>query len=174
MPLRPDLRNLSDANGDLIYRGPVYQARRERLLERADHKCERCRAPNRRVVVRAHLDSWKDGDHWYSPDGLPPRAWVNIRRVRIVLNMAHLTHDPLRNEDDELAMLCQLCHFRHDKQQHKETRSARKDAARPLLAAINPQTWGAAFEAAGRVAAKEAVVDPWPAFAAAYGLEASL
>lgn len=46
---------------------------------------------------------------------------------------AHLNHDPSDNRDDNLAWLCRRCHLIHDKGQHKQTRSARKDGARPLL-----------------------------------------
>jgi hypothetical protein len=133
MPLSPELRHLRDADGELVYRGAAWQARRERLLARAGNKCERCRVPNGKVVERAHRDSWKHGEHWYSPDGFPPRAWRKVRTLRIVLTMAHLTHDPLRNDDEDLAMLCQWCHLNYDRHQHKETRQAHKDAARPLL-----------------------------------------
>ncbi len=134
MPLRPELRNLRDEHGDYVYRGPAYRARRARLLERSGGWCERCRVPNHTLVERGAKESWKHGRNWYSPDGTPPKKWVNVRQVRIVLTMAHLTHDPLRNDDADLAMLCQWCHLNFDKLHHAETRAARKDAARPLLA----------------------------------------
>jgi hypothetical protein len=136
VPLTPEQRKLCDANGDRIYNGRAYEARRARLIERAGDKCEFCRVPNYKTVRRAHGGSWKHGDHWYSPDGLPPRAWRKVRTVRIVLTLAHLWHDPQRNADDELAMLCQWCHFHHDTGQHKQTRIAHKDARRPLFAAL--------------------------------------
>lgn len=72
--------------------------------------------------------------HWYSPDGTPPNKWPRKRTVGIVLTMAHLTHDPLRNDDADLSMLCQWCHLNYDRQQHRETRLIRQDARRPLLA----------------------------------------
>ena len=56
--------------------------------------------------------------------------------MRIVLTMAHLTHDPLRNDDEDLAMLCQWCHLNYDRNQHKQTRQVRKDAGRPLLGCL--------------------------------------
>ena len=135
MPLSPDFRNLKDANGDFVYRGPAWKARRERLLERCGHKCERCRVPNLTTVQRGKGGSWAVGEFWFSWDGTPRHLWERVRMVRIILTMAHLTHDPLRNDDADLAMFCQWCHLNYDKMQHRETRCNRKDAARPLLAA---------------------------------------
>jgi hypothetical protein len=141
VPLTPEQRKLCDANGDRIYSGPVYQARRARLIERAHHACERCGVPN-------HLGVWRNGGWWLDPltgwarDDLgvqrcPASVFLCERFVKkIVLTLAHLTHDPQCNADHELAMLCQWCHFHHDKGQHKETRIAHKDAARPLLVAM--------------------------------------
>ena len=136
MPLRPDLRNLRDANGDYVYRGATWKARRERLLERCGHACERCRVPHGRTVIRSRLGSWKFGTHWYSPDGTPVSKWQGIRTVRVVLDMVHLTHDSLRNQECDLGMLCKYCHFNYDGPQHKETRQIHKDARRPLLAGM--------------------------------------
>ena len=152
MPLRPDLRNLRDANGDLVYRGPAWKARRERLLERCGHKCERCRKPNHELVWV--WNGGENGQYWTLRDGkrqawryckyaggegnfwLFGKQWLGARRIRVVLTMAHLTHDPLANDDADLAMLCQWCHLNYDKLHHKDTRAAHKDAARPLLAGV--------------------------------------
>jgi heterodisulfide reductase subunit B len=79
------------------------------------------------------------GGRWQRHDGAEFAKWtvktlgLKARSIRVVLTMAHLTHDPLRNEDSDLAMLCQWCHLNYDKLQHRETRCNRKDAARPLL-----------------------------------------
>jgi hypothetical protein len=152
MPLRPDLRNLRDANGDLVYRGPAWKARRERLLERAGNNWDRCKKPNHEWVWvwgnKAGDQYWtllagiQQRWHYCSQGGwignfaLYGAQWREARRIRVVLTMAHLAHDPLRNDDEDLAMLCQWCHLNWDKVHHKETRSARKDAARPLLAGV--------------------------------------
>jgi hypothetical protein len=144
------LRNLRDENGDYVYRGPVWAARRARLLERAGHKCERCRKPNGERVETITDLSWPYGTAmlWRPVDGGwrnhcgaidRPRLTEKRRRprlIRVVLTMAHLTHDPLRNDDADLAMLCQWCHLNFDKVHHAETRALRKDAARPLLADV--------------------------------------
>jgi hypothetical protein len=54
--------------------------------------------------------------------------------VGIVLTVAHLNHVAGDDRDENLKALCQWCHLNYDRQHHAETRSIRKDAARPLLA----------------------------------------
>ena len=95
-----------------FYRTPEYRIARERLVKRAKDRCEQCRVHNRALVVR-------EGG----------------RKVRIVLTMAHLDHNPANNQHSNLKLLCQRCHLAYDQLHHKETRSIRKDRARPLLSA---------------------------------------
>jgi hypothetical protein len=163
------MRNLRDPNipplpgypvhpeGELVYRGPSYAARRARLLERCGHKCERCRVPDKTTVLRAHLNSWAVGGFWWSPDGTPRWKWENVRSVTISLAMTHLTHDSLRNDDADLAIFCQYCHLNYDLPQHKETREIHKDERRPLLVAMDSvslseivRRFGEQFEAAAQ------------------------
>lgn len=84
---------------------------RERILERAAHRCEWCGVPNY---------STRSGK-------------------RIVLTIAHLDHQPEHCSPVNLRALCQRCHLAHDLHLHManaaRTRAARKDAARPLLEA---------------------------------------
>jgi len=158
VPLRPDLRNLRDANGDLVYRGRAWKARRERLLERCGNKCERCRKPNQKwvwVCTSRHGDCgqyWTEflcaqrwfyclfaggGNFWLSPyQIMEGKNTGALRRIWVILTMAHLTHDPLDNDDADLAMLCQWCHLNYDKVHHRDTRCERKDRARPLLRGV--------------------------------------
>lgn len=141
MPIRPELRHL--------YTGPAWAAIRERILARAEHRCERCGVPNRETVLRTS-QWWRDSEAriWREArvgPGLPdwlmydPRVCAVhlVRMVEIVLTIAHLNHVPGDNRDENLAALCQWCHFAHDQALHVEharaTRQARKDAARPLL-----------------------------------------
>jgi 5-methylcytosine-specific restriction endonuclease McrA len=59
---------------------------------------------------------------------------VSARRtVSIVLTVAHLNHTPGDDREENLMALCQWCHLNYDRLHHKETRSDRKDARRPLL-----------------------------------------
>lgn len=133
MPIRPELRHL--------YRGPEYEAQRRRILERAGVRCEQCGAPNHRILLRV-AGWWFDRSCgvWHGPGGqvliATVRFWkgCRTRRVKIVLTMAHLDHDPSNQGDDNVKMLCQWCHLNYDKLHHAETRKKRKDAARPLLA----------------------------------------
>ena len=169
MPLRPDLRNLRDPKipplpghpvhpeGELVYRGPSFEARRKRLLERAGHKCEECRAPDLKPVLRA-CGWWAEANLeasllmtggrvngrrpvellWHHAKLAEPQMLGFPRFVchwaGISLAMVHLDQNPLHNGDDNLAMLCQWDHLHYYEAQHRETRRRRKDAARPLLA----------------------------------------
>ncbi|MCC7235577.1 MAG: hypothetical protein IT163_09760 [Bryobacterales bacterium] len=144
MPIRPELRHL--------YRGPEYEARRARILERDGHRCKHCGVPNCKRNVQRWLHYWRLSrrDDWHGYVGkrlmpkrtFPPKVTTTAIRVvkRIVLTMAHLNHDPFDNDDANLAMLCQWCHLWHDREQHAQsahnTRATRKDQARPLLAAV--------------------------------------
>lgn len=148
MPIRPDLRH--------FYRGPEWQAKRRRILERAGGRfdakgryrggatCEQCHKPHLHVVF---YWSWRDGADllvvWVDEKsgalrdvngasyagplkGLP-------RKVYVVLNVAHVNHVAGDDRDDNLKALCCWCHFNWDRLHHKETRCQRKDAGRPLL-----------------------------------------
>lgn len=55
--------------------------------------------------------------------------------VQVVCTVAHLNHVAGDDREENLAFLCQWCHLHYDAAHHHETRGARKDAARPLLAA---------------------------------------
>ena len=95
---------------------------RPRILKRAGGRCERCQ----RLVLN---DRCLEVAHLYIQPG-----------------------EPGHDDDDNLMALCVPCHKRHD---HKSwaracylTRSARKDAGRPLLMAA--MEWGKEFEALRR------------------------
>lgn len=55
-----------------------------------------------------------------------------------MLAVAHLNHVAGDDRDENLKALCQWCHLHWDQIHHKETRSSRKDAARPLLKGATP------------------------------------
>ena len=147
MPIRPELRQ--------FYSGATWQATRLRILARAKDCCEQCGKPNgRRVWVYRSLaygQYWTLGLHeaqyWiYCLSGahgsfrLIGRQIIEamnagqLRVIRVVLTIAHLNHTPGDDRDENLKALCQWCHLNQDKLHHKETRSARKDRKRPLLA----------------------------------------
>jgi 5-methylcytosine-specific restriction endonuclease McrA len=100
MPIKPQLRHYYS-------RAAGWPLIRERILARAQRRCEFCGVP--------------DGG-------------------RVVLTIAHLDQNPANNAEANLRALCQRCHLNHDRpfnvpKQHL-TRARRKDAARPLLAAL--------------------------------------
>jgi len=142
MPIRPELRK--------FYRGKQWEATRLRILTRAGNKCEQCHAPNATVIYRGKGGHWcrRPGLYrWISPWGyrLPHGTITHFHAVLIVLTIAHLNHIPGDDRDENLLALCQWCHLNYDKLHHKETRSERKDAARPLLDLA--REFGANFEA---------------------------
>jgi 5-methylcytosine-specific restriction endonuclease McrA len=88
---------------------------RARILERAQHRCERCGVDNHAMGYRdAEGRFWDDEaiDRLVTGDTLdyPP-----MRRIRIVLTIAHINDpDPMNCADDNLQALCQRCHNRLD------------------------------------------------------------
>lgn len=130
MPIRPEMRHL--------YPPPAeWKKIRARILARAGGVCEcrgecgarhqggRCAVANGAYVVRRT-----------HPDGsieASPRPASSPYATRIVLTIAHLDHDPTRNDDANLRALCQLCHLRYDRHEHAKnaaaTRARRRDGA---------------------------------------------
>jgi hypothetical protein len=161
MPIRPELRH--------FYRGPGYRQTRARIVKRAHNRCEQCGKPNRR---RVWVCGTGGGQYWTLVKGalvqrwhycfagcagkdsacgnfrLDAKGWKQARRIRVVCTMAHLNHTPGDDRDENLKFLCQWCHLNYDRLHHKETRTQRKDAARPLLK--EALEWGREFEALGR------------------------
>jgi hypothetical protein len=146
VPIRKDLRK---------FYGHVWQTvTRPRILKRAKRRCEQCGKPNhRRVYVwRSQLA----GQFWSTrlrplpvwheclANGqqagfvLSPSEREYIRRIRVVLTVAHLNHTPGDDRDENLRALCQWCHLHYDQDHHASTRrerlaAARRDAMRDQL-----------------------------------------
>jgi len=76
---------------------------RQRILQRANNRCEFCGVENHSIVDRG-----------------------NGRMVKIVLTIAHLNHTPEDCRDENLRALCQQCHLRYDAKHHAETRKNNK------------------------------------------------
>lgn len=154
MPIRAELRRQ--------FYGPKWRKEtRPRILARAGNRCERCKVPNYTEVKR-HGGSWlrvtvRFGERpvlmWIAPDGselfLKPKG--GIRKVTVVLQVIHKNHTPGDDRDDNLAAYCQWCHLNYDQVQHKETRSVRKDAERPLLAMAEALEGGATCAPRGQL-----------------------
>jgi hypothetical protein len=139
MPIRADLRQ--------FYGREWREITRPRILARAGDRCELCGKPNHRHLYvfpvpadqvwayRRYADTWHSCTH----NGLKANFQLcgrEARRIRVVLTIAHLNHQPGDDRDQNLKALCQWCHLNHDRKQHRETRSARKDRGRPLLAPL--------------------------------------
>ena len=95
---------------------PDWKLLRQRILQRAGHRCEWCGAEN------------------YEPHP--------VTGSRVVLTVAHIDHDVTNNEPDNLAVLCQRCHLTHDAGLHAqhaaETRRRRREEA-GQLAMVMPE-----------------------------------
>lgn len=131
MPIRPDLKHFYGAEWKTTIR--------PRILKRDRNRCKRCKVPNGLIVLRAKEGMWRlttCGASWHRNNGSKTTYEpMDSRKVRIVLTIAHLNHDPADMRDENLAALCQWCHLHHDQEHHANTRATRKDQARPILMA---------------------------------------
>lgn len=75
---------------------------RAAILDRANHCCEGCDAPNHEWIIRD-----EHGDWW-------PTDMIGKGIVRIVLTIAHLDHTPENNDPANLRAWCQKCHNAYD------------------------------------------------------------
>jgi 5-methylcytosine-specific restriction endonuclease McrA len=133
MPIRKDLKP--------FYRGAAWKRTRLRILTRAAHRCEQCGVKDHFLYERGPQGSYRcaesrAGEPWKNSSGNittfePAPAYR--RTMMIVLTIAHLNHIPGDDRDENLKALCQWCHLNYDRLHHKDTRTARKDAARPML-----------------------------------------
>lgn len=86
---------------------------RPRILKRDGHRCRHCGVAN---YARGHRDGFGD----FRPCDPCPHK---VKQLRIVLTIAHLVDkNPMACDDANLGALCQACHFRHDREQHAESR----------------------------------------------------
>jgi len=129
MPIKPENRALYPKDWPAISR---------RIRARSGQQCERCRAPNGKLIARArgtymleNGDTFNDTTGEYLGCGRGSEFPAD-RFVRVVLTVAHLDHDPTNNADSNLQALCQQCHLRHDAKHHAlnaaHTRRERRDA----------------------------------------------
>lgn len=129
MPIRPSERHRYPKDWKSI---------RQRILERAGHRCEFCGVENGAIGRRKCDGSFER----FQGMEVEAAALDGIRLVRIVLTIAHLDHTPENNTDDNLRALCQRCHLAHDSAEHlrnaRLTRLDKLDSARPLLADLRP------------------------------------
>lgn len=123
MPILPEFRHYYGAEWRKVIR--------PRILERDKHCCKSCGKPDRaRVkVIRDGSGRWLDPKlrAWRDAHGAVINRPRGGRRhkIRVVLTVAHLNHDPADNRDENLAALCQRCHLKYDERHHYTTRRRR-------------------------------------------------
>ena len=101
-------------------------------FERAQGRCEGCGRPHGQLVCHLGDGRWWDAEQsaWRSGDGrvlrrcMPaaPEVLDGVRTTRLVLATAHRDHDPTNSRPRNLAALCQRCHMRHDRAEHRRRR----------------------------------------------------
>lgn len=121
MPIKPENKHRYPANWKQI---------RASILERAGHKCEQCKAPNRTLIARGTGSD--EGTYMLACGGevfdaetgeelgLARGSEYQVQRfTEVVLTIAHLDHVPEHCEPDNLRALCQRCHLRYDQAHHQ-------------------------------------------------------
>ena len=96
---------------------------------RAKGRCEQCGRPDGRTIKQLQDGRWWDEERqlWRDDEG-EPASWPDVvdyaghvlRRIR--LGAAHLDHDPANSKLSNLKALCQRCHLRHDREEHRRRR----------------------------------------------------
>lgn len=102
---------------------PNWKQIRQRILERADNKCECCGLENHSKVISYRFNNttfWVSIEKWFN-DQL---KMISYKEVRVVLTVAHLDHDETNHNvtDDRLKAMCQLCHLRYDAEEKSKRR----------------------------------------------------
>lgn len=126
MPIKPENRGRYPKD---------WKAIRQRILERAGHKCEKCAVPNRCYRNRC------TGSITY--DEMTVESWAEDGELatRIVLTIAHLDHQPENCDETNLRAWCQRCHLAYDHEHHQvNARTTRRKgrAAGDLFETENP------------------------------------
>jgi hypothetical protein len=121
MPIRRELR--------WFYPIDWRELSREIRFGRARGRCESCGRPHGKLVVQLGDGRWFDeaARVWRDDEG-KAAPWPDIVEFtasvqrRIVLGTAHLDHDPQNSARRNLRALCQRCHLRHDRGEHRRQR----------------------------------------------------
>jgi hypothetical protein len=121
MPIRRELRWFYPIDWSLI----SLQVR----FERARGRCESCGRPHGTIVTQLPDGRWWDeASRCWRDDAGRPATWPDIVEFtaavprRIYLGTAHLDHDPQNSRLRNLRALCQRCHLRHDRLEHRRRR----------------------------------------------------
>ena len=110
---------------------PDWKQRRERVLEREEHKCKFCGIPNYSIGYRDNKDTWNEIPEGHVGESEAEFAKADgYKIIKIILTIAHLDHDEENWEvkDERLAALCQRCHLRYDIPEKLRRRKKKKYA----------------------------------------------
>lgn len=130
MPIKPENRHRYP---------PDWQDIRAAVLERAGHRCERCKAPDRQRIARGGGDDegtyMLDTAEVFDAETGERLGQIHMsnyevkRMTLVVLTVAHLDHQPENCQPENLRAWCQRCHLAYDREHHKRsawlTRKAR-------------------------------------------------
>jgi hypothetical protein len=131
MPIRAELR--------WFYPIDWQQISRRIRFERARGRCEICGRPHGAVLVQlADGRWWDEAASLWRDDAGRPATWPDMldytrfRHRRFHLGTAHLDHNPQNSSHRNLKALCQRCHLRHDRLEHRRRRRANLRRRRAL------------------------------------------
>ena len=118
MPIKPELR--------WYYPIDWPELRASVRFGHAGGRCEQCRRPHGAPSTISGMAAGFDPlDELWRDDRGAVIAWpdygayATLRKMRVVLATAHLDHDPGNNRPNNLKALCQRCHLRHDRKEHR-------------------------------------------------------
>ncbi|HJV76035.1 MAG TPA: hypothetical protein VJ654_17575 [Noviherbaspirillum sp.] len=133
MPIKPENKSRYPANWNEI---------RAAVLERADHKCEKCNVKNRTRICRG---AGNDADTYMTSEaevfdadngeylGRCRMSDYHVgKMVDIVLTIAHLDHQPENCGMENLRAWCQRCHLRYDAEHHARNAAATRKSRKAI------------------------------------------
>lgn len=164
MPISPEKQKLYPGGS---INSPEWRWIRALVSVRSGNKCERCQAPNGKIILRSAdmttyfyeadpgegIGELRDADTGdlikvVSYNDMPP---MSESAIIVVLTVAHLDQDVSNNDPENLAHLCQLHHNRLDaKHRAKSARENRlRKAGQSDLFQARPHRYSPDYEAMG-------------------------
>lgn len=128
MPIKPENKKLYPKNWKQI---------RAKILERANGRCEFCGVENHAEGVRDTQGVFHKITTTESSEAYRLLEVEGYKKIKIVLTIAHLDHNPQNNSPDNLRALCQKCHNKYDAKHRAETRKKRGMTNRELLKTLD-------------------------------------
>ena len=95
------------------------------IKDRDGHRCKFCGVANYAAGYRLEDGTFIE----LSPMESEARSEDGLKQIMIVLTCMHLDHDITNNHPDNLAMGCQRCHNRYDRE-HRNKNSKATNAAK--------------------------------------------